>query len=123
MRELRHDFLHERGNEDFDAFRGERRPFLVHDLDFELDCFRVVRANLRTVSVLERRDDTPAVGLILRICRSYHEDIERQLNLVTADLDVALFHDIEQSDLNALGQVRQLVQCKDAPVGARDQPI
>ena len=75
------------------------------------------------VAVLERRDDAAAVGVVLRVRRRDEEDVERQPDLVAADLDVALLHDVEQTDLDALGKVGQLVDGEDAAVGARDQAV
>ena len=107
---------------------GCRRPandgaLLLHDGDLVLDGPRVVRADLRAEAVLERRDDAAAVGVVLRVGAGDHVEVERQPDLVAADLDVALLHDVEQADLDALGQVGQLVDAEDAAVGARDQAV
>ena len=84
---------------------------------------RVVGADLGAVAVLERRDDAAAVGVVLRVGGGDDEDVERQADAVAADLDVALFHDVEEADLDALGEVGQLVDAEDAAVGARDQAV
>ena len=47
----------------------------------------------------------------------------RQPDLVAADLHVALLEHVEQADLDALGEVGQLVDREDAAVGARDEPV
>ena len=73
---------------------------------------RVVRADLRAEAVLERRDDAAAVRVVLRVRRGDHEQVERQADLVAADLDVALLEDVEQAHLDALGEVRQLVDAR-----------
>ena len=88
-----------------------------------LDGARVVRANLRAEAVLQRRDDAPAIGVVLRVGAGHHEDIQRQANLVAANLHVALFHDVEQADLDALGEVGQLVEAEDAAIGARHEAV
>ena len=95
----------------------------VHDVDLVLDLRRVVRAYLGAVAVLQRRDDAAAVGVVLRVRAGDDEDVERQADAVAADLDVALFHDVEQADLDALGKVGELVDAEDAAIGARDEPV
>jgi len=82
-----------------------------------------VRADLGAEAVLERRDDPAAVGVVLGVGAGHDVHVDRQANLVAADLDVALFHDVEQADLDALGQVRQLVDREDAAVGPRHEPV
>ena len=84
---------------------------------------RVVRADLRAVAVLQRRDDAAAVRVVLRVGGGDDEHVERQAQPVAADLHVALFHDVEQADLDALGEVGELVDAEDAAVVARDQAV
>ena len=78
-------------------------------------------ADLGAEPVLERGDDPAAVGVVLRVGAGHQQQVERQPQLVAADLDVALLQHVEQRDLDALGQVGQLVDREDAAVGARDQ--
>ena len=52
---------------------AEDAALLLHDVHFMLDSLRIVRPDLRTETVLERRDDAPAVGVILRVSRSDDE--------------------------------------------------
>ena len=49
--------------------------------------------------------------------------VERQADLVAADLHVALLEHVEQADLDALGEVGELVDGEDAAVGARHQAV
>ena len=49
--------------------------------------------------------------------------VERQADLVAADLDVALLEHVEQADLDALGEVGQLVDGEDAAVGAGHEAV
>ena len=49
--------------------------------------------------------------------------VERQADLVAADLHVALLEHVEQADLDALGEVGQLVDGEDAAVGAGHQAV
>ena len=93
---------------------------IVH---LELDLERVVRADLRAEAVLERRDDAAAVRVVLRVRRRDEHDVERQADLVAADLHVALLEHVEQADLDALGEVGQLVDREDAAVGARHEAV
>ncbi len=88
-----------------------------------VDGARVVGADLGADAVLERRDDAAAVGVVLGVGAGHHVDIQRQADLIAADLHVALFHDVQQAHLDALGQVGQLVDAEDAAIGARHQAI
>ena len=96
---------------------------LADDGHLVLERPRVVGPDLRPEAVLERRDDPATRGVILRIGRGDHVQVERQADDEAADLDVALLEDVEQADLDPFGQVRQLVDRDDAPVGARDQAV
>ena len=88
-----------------------------------LDLGRVVRADLGAETVLERRDDAAAVGVVLGVGRRDEQQVERQPQRVAADLDVALLEHVEERDLDALGEVGQLVEAEDAAVGARDEAV
>ena len=123
MRELGDDLLHEAGDGDRDRHVVERHALLLGDGDLVVEGARVVGADLRAEAVLERRDDAAAVGVVLGVRGRDHEHVERQAQPVAADLHVALFDDVEQTDLDALGEVGQLVDREDAAVGARDQPV
>ena len=92
-------------------------------VDLGVDLERVVRADLGAEAVLQRRDDAAAVGVVLGVGRREQHDVERQADLVAADLDVALLEHVEQADLDALGEVGQLVDGEDAAVGARHQAV
>ena len=88
-----------------------------------LDLLRIVRVNLTFDAVLQRRNDRPAIGVVLRVGGERHEQVHRQPNGEPANLNVALLHDVQQADLNARGQVGQLVEAEHAPVGARDDAV
>ena len=105
------------------ACRRTDIALLLHDVDLVLDVARVVGADLGAEAVLQRRDDAAAVGVVLRVGAGDDAHVERQADAVAADLDVALFHDVEQADLDALGEVGQLVDAEDAAIGARDQAV
>ena len=57
--------------------RGEVR-LLPDDADFRVQFARVVGADLRTETVLERGDDAPAVGVVLRVGAGDHQHVQRQ---------------------------------------------
>ena len=84
---------------------------------------RVVRADLRAEAVLQRRDDAPAVRVVLRVGGGEQHEVERELDLVAADLDVAFLEHVEQTDLDALREVGQLVDREDAAVRARHHAV
>ncbi len=94
---------------------------LADDRDLVGQLGRVVGADLGAEPVLQRRDDPAAVRVVLRVRAGHHEDVERQPQDVAADLDVALLHHVEHRDLDALGEVGQLVDRDDAAVAARDE--
>jgi hypothetical protein len=97
--------------------------FLLHDHDLVLDGLGIVRANLDVETIFERRDDAAARGVVLGIRARHEHDVDRQPNLVPFDLDVLLFHQVEESDLHFLGQIGQLVDGEDAAIGTRDQAV
>ena len=105
------------------ASRPEALLLLADDGDLVLERARVVGPDLGPEAVLERRDDPPARGVVLRVGDGDDVQVEREPDREAADLDVALFEDVEQADLDALGQVGQLVDRDDAAIGARDQPV
>ena len=76
-------------------------------------------ADLGAETVLQRGDDSSAIGVVLRIGSGHQEHIQRQPERVTAHLDVAFLQHVEQRDLDAFGQVWQLVQPEDTPVRPR----
>ena len=78
-------------------------------------------ADLGAEPVLQRGDDPAAVGVVLGVGRGHQQHVERQPQRVAADLDVALLHHVQQRDLDALGEVGQLVDRDDAAVRPRDQ--
>ena len=123
MRQLGDDLLHVRRRRVLEAGGGELRQLGFHDRDLVLEPPRIVRADLGAEAVLEGRDDPAAVGVVLRVRAGDHVHVDRQADLVAADLDVALLHDVEQADLDALGQVRKLVDREEPAVGPRHEPV
>ncbi len=122
MCELRDDLFHE-GRKDQLEILGHRMPLGLHDLHLFADAQRVVRAHLRTETVLQRRDDAPARRVVLGVRACDHEQVKRKSHAVSADLHVLLFHDVEQPDLDALGEVGQFVDAEDSAVGPRQESV
>ena len=102
---------------------GDEVGLLAHQRDLAGDLERVVRADLGPEPVLERGDDPPAVRVVLGVRAGHEHDVQRQAQRVAAHLDVALLHDVEQRDLDALGEVGQLVDRHDAAVRARHEAV
>ena len=94
---------------------------LADQVGLQLQVQRVVGADLGAEAVLQRRDDPAAVGVVLGVGAGHEQHVQGQPQLVAADLDVALLQHVEQRHLDALGEVRQLVDGEDAAVGARDE--
>ena len=82
--------------------------FLRGDGDAFFHGCRIVRANLGTDAVFERRDDFAASRVILGIRAEHERQIERQADRVSLNLHVAFLHDVEQADLNFSGEVGQV---------------
>ncbi len=82
-----------------------------------------MRPDLRAEAILERRDDPPAVRVVLRVGAGDHVDIDRQAQLESADLHIALFDEVQQADLDPFGEIGQLVDGEDAAIGSRDEPV
>ena len=111
------------GHVDGRASAGERPRLLLDDVHLDVDVERVVGADLGAEAVLQRRDDAAAVRVVLGVGRGDEQHVERQPDLVAADLDVALLEHVEQADLDPLGEVGQLVDREDAAVGARHEAV
>ena len=93
------------------------------DLDLGLDLPGVVRPDLSTEAVLERRDDPTTIGVVLGVGRRHEHDVEGKADPVATDLDVALLEHVEQADLDPLCEVRELVDGEDASVHAWYQAV
>ena len=82
-----------------------------------------MRADLGAEAILQRRDDAAAVRVVLGVGRGHQHHVERQADLVAAHLHVALLEHVQQTDLDALGQVGELVDGEDAAVRAGHEAV
>jgi hypothetical protein len=82
-----------------------------------------MRADFAADAIFQRRDDLATRGVIFRIGREHQQNIQRQTHGVTLNLDVALLHDVEQSNLNFAGQIGQFIDGEDPAIGARKQAV
>ena len=80
-------------------------------------------ADLGADAVFERRDDLAAGGVVLGVGGEDDGDVEREADGIALNLDVALLHDVEESDLNLAGEVGEFVDGEDAAVGAGEQAV
>ena len=122
-RDLHDDLFHVVRDRHGVVFVEELAALLVHDVDLVGGGLRVVRPDLRAEAVAQRCNDAAAVRVVFRVRARDQEHVQRQTHTVPADLHVALLHDIEEPNLNALGQVGQLVDAENAAVGARDETV
>src|SRR4029077_19584971 len=67
--------------------------------------------------------DFAAGGVILGIGGEDKEHVEREAEGIALNLNVAFLHDVEEADLNLAGEVGQLIDGKDATIGARKQAV
>ena len=102
---------------------GPQVGLLRDEAELVLQRQRVVGPDLGAEPVLERGDDASPVGVVLRVRAGHQQQVQRQPQRVAADADVAFLQHVQQRHLDPLGQVGQLVQGEDAPVGPRHQPV
>src|ERR1700687_3238249 len=74
-------------------------------------------------AVFQRSDDFSARGVILGIGGENEENIEREAQGITLNLNVAFLHDVEEPDLNFSGEVGELIDSKDAAIGTREKAV
>lgn len=101
---------------------GGELGLLPDHVHLGVDVERVMGPDLGPEPVLQRRDDPAAVGVVLGVGSCHQQHVERQPERVPADLDVALLHHVQQRDLDALGEVGQLVDRDDAAVRRGTSP-
>jgi len=69
-------------------------------------------------AVFERSDDVSSVCVIFRIRSKDDQLIQRNAYLESANLNITLFQNIKQSDLNARLKIGKFVDRKDAAIRA-----
>ena len=97
--------------------------FLTCDLNRSLQLRRIVRHDFGADAILQRRDDFSARRVVFGVGRKDQHHIQRQTHRVTLNLHVAFLHDVEETDLNLAGEIRQFIDREDAAVRARQQPV
>ena len=97
--------------------------FLRGDRDAFFHRRRIVGADLRPDAVLQRSNDLPARGVVLRVRTEHNRDIQRQPDRIPLNLHVAFLHDVKESDLNLAREIGQLVNRKNSAIGARQQAV
>ena len=78
-------------------------------------------ANLRTETILQWRNEPTAVCVVVGVGRREQQHIERKPKFEATDLHVALFKNVQQTDLDAFGKVGKFVNGENAAVGAGDE--
>ena len=111
------------GHVDGDVALAVGPGLLGGDLEGVLQLAGVVGVDLALDAILERGDDRAAVRVVLGVGGEGHEDIDGEADGEAADLDVTFFHDVQQADLDAWGEIGQLVDAEDAAVGAGDDAV
>ena len=84
---------------------------------------RVVGTDFTPDPVLQRGHDLAARRVVLRVGGERQQKVQGQTQRVSLDLDIALLHDVEQSNLDLPGQVRQFIDCENSAVGAGQQSV
>ncbi len=102
------------------ALVGINVRFLLCDLLSYFQRLGVVRDNLTVDAVFQWRNNTAAIGVVLRIGRKNKLDFQRQPQLESTDLNITFLQDVEQGNLNAGLQVGQFVDDENTAVGAGD---
>ena len=80
----------------------------------------VVSEDLGRDPVLEWGDDGSPIGVVLRVGREDHQDIEWDPDRESTNLQISFLQDIQQTDLDSRCQIGELVDGEDAPIGSRD---
>src|SRR5262245_58859183 len=79
--------------------------------------------DLHVKAILQRGNGPAATGIVFRVGAGDDDDVERQADLEPFDLNVFFLHQIKQTNLDLLSQVREFVDGEDAAVGTRNKTI
>src|SRR5579862_8644941 len=82
-----------------------------------------MRFDFRADPVFQRSDDLSACRVVFGIGGKNHRDIQGKTNRVAFNLNVALLHDVEQSDLNLACQIRKLIDRENSSIGSRKKAV
>ena len=121
LRELGNDFGHIRRQTHFESGHRKIARLLQGNRDFSCDRERIMGANLRTETILQWRNEPTAVCVVVGVGRREQQHIERKPKFEATDLHVALFKNVQQTDLDAFGKVGKFVNGENAAVGAGDE--
>ena len=94
---------------------------LLHDGNLGADLVGVVSPDLRTEAVLERRNQAAAVGVVLGVGGRHYEDVQLEPDQVATNLDVTFLEHVQQTHLDSLREVGQLVDGEDAAIRLRHE--
>ena len=78
---------------------------LLHDRVLEPNLEWVMGPDLASEAVLQRRNDSPTIRVVIGVRRCHQHDVERQANSMATNLDISLLKYVQQSDLNALRKI------------------
>src|SRR5205807_553923 len=84
---------------------------------------RIMCADFSTDAVLQRRNNFSASGVVFRIRGEHEQDVKRQAERITLNLNITFLHDVEKADLNFAGEVGKFIDSKDAAVCAGQQSV
>ncbi len=96
---------------------------LVDDGQFGLGVLGVVGADLGAEAVFEGGDDPAPVGVVLGVGRRHQHHVQGEPEREAADLHVAFLEHVQEAHLDPLGQVGELVDGEDAPVGPGHEAV
>ena len=119
--DLFNDLLHEPRDGDWEFAIERQVAFLFEDTDSGVTFVRIVSADQAADAVFELGDNFAAAVVGGGVCREEDHDIEIKLDGVAANLDIAFFEDVEESDLDEFIEFREFVHGEKAAVHAWDQ--
>src|SRR5215831_10165775 len=79
--------------------------------------------DFRTNAVLQGCNDFAPSSVVFGVRGKNDNDVERQPYRVALNLNVPFLHDIEQTDLNFSGKIRQLIDGEDTAVRTWEQAV
>src|SRR5215467_3450018 len=83
----------------------------------------VVRFDFRTDAIFKGSHDLPPSCVIFRIRRKHEHHIEWKAHRIALNLNVSFLHDVEQSDLDFSGKIREFIYGKDPSIRTRKKSV